>query len=206
MSTLSTTAARHDVIAPSHLGFEEKSLDYFSLEQTLFDDQTSVQQLQQICLLLEHTADQSAQDLLQRFRQHQRSMDIWQEKQSAEELFNYLAPQNGKEERDYLALKVMQELEDEVLELGIECEQGQLKLDKKAIEIEALQNLPHQGAVEDHLQAALQGEVAAIRQELQTLQQTIVVKEKVLAEIQQSITTTRYKSVDPTSMRYIHFF
>ncbi len=119
---------------------------------------------------------------------------------------HFLSPQTEQEEQDYLALKVMQEIEDEIVELEVERSQLQVEFDKKTIEHEAAQALIQNGEIDANDVQEILERRAQIELAMQDLQRKVRIKEKVLEQIKESIKTERYKIVNPVAMRNIHFF
>lgn len=119
---------------------------------------------------------------------------------------HFLSPQTEQEEQDYLALKVMQEIEDEIVELEVEWSQLQVEFEKKSIEYEAAQALIQNGEIDLTDAQELLERRAQMEFAMQDLRRKVRIKEKVLEQIKESIKTERYKIVNPVAMRNIHFF
>lgn len=119
---------------------------------------------------------------------------------------HYLAPQNEQEEQDYLALKVMQEVEDEIIELEVEHGQLQVIFEKKTIEYEAAQVLIDSQQLDLTDAKELLEQREQLEAQMQQLRRKIRIKEMVLEQIKESIKTERYKIVNPVTMRNIQFF
>ncbi len=95
--------------------YTEKDYDIF--EMKLFSQFTSVEQLEEICMdVLPHLPTKRAQDLLKTFSQSERAKEVgWLENAMNEGQYLYLSPMNAQEERDFLALKMLQEFEEKLL-------------------------------------------------------------------------------------------
>ncbi|OUD14190.1 hypothetical protein [Thioflexithrix psekupsensis] len=119
---------------------------------------------------------------------------------------HYLSPQTEQEEQDYLALKVAQEVEDEVIELEIEHRQLQVAFEKQTVAYEAALALVRQGELDNTDACEWSERRAQLTQQMQDLRRKIRVKEKVLEQIKESIKTARYRIVNPVAMRNVHFF
>lgn len=180
--------------------------DYDEFEMKLFSQFTSVEQLEEICMTLAHLPTKQAQELLDKFRQSERANEVgWLECAVDEGQFHYLSPTNEQEERDYLALKVMQELEDEIIDLQMEYDELQLHLDKQIIEHEAILELIKQGELDADEAVGFENFQVSTEMDMEKLAGEITVKEKTIQQIKKSIKTERYKNVDMMYMRHVHF-
>ena len=93
--------------------------DYIEIETKLFSPATPAPELQSICMTLAHLNTERAQHLLEMFRESDRAFEVrWLDFEAGTNSHSYLEPRDENEERDYMALKVMQELHDEILKLG----------------------------------------------------------------------------------------
>ncbi|UCH98371.1 MAG: hypothetical protein JSV88_16430 [Candidatus Aminicenantes bacterium] len=180
--------------------------EYQEFEMKLFSSLATVSELERICMTLAHLPTKHAQDLLKRFKESDRAHEVkWLDMALEEGEFHYLSPGNEQEERDYLALKVMQEIEDEILELQIKCDEFKLDLDKMEIKQEAVRELIKKGELDADEELGFHDVNVWIQSNIDELHQQIMVKEKTFNQVKESIKTERYKDVDPQVMRDIHF-
>jgi hypothetical protein len=180
--------------------------DYQAFERKLFSPFTQVSELEEVCMTLAHLPTKKAQDLLGQFKETQRASEVrWLDLAIEEGQFHYLSPENEQEERDYLALKVIQELEDELIELQGKYDELRLDLNKKEIEHEAIKELVKNGEVGSEEDTTLQLYKERLTTQMEELQKQISVKEKTNAQIAKTIKTEKYQNVDPMSMQSIEF-
>jgi hypothetical protein len=180
--------------------------DYQAFEIKLFSPLTPAAELQSICMTLAHLPTKAAQDLLGKFQESARASEVpWLDIAKEEGEFHYHSPQNKQEERDYLALKVMQEIEDELIELQIKHDDFRLDLEKMEIKHEAIRELVKNGELEAEAELGLHEAKHFPESKMQQLSKEISVKEKVFAQIKKSIQTERYKDIDTMTMRHVHF-
>jgi len=180
--------------------------DYDEFEIKLFSQFTSVEQLEEICMTLAHLPTKRAQELLDKFGKSERANEVqWMECAMDEGQFHYLSPTNEQEGRDYLALKVMQEIEDEIIDLQVKYDELRIEFDKQEIEHEAILELIKQGELDEDEALGFHDYKIIQEADMEELVQQIAVKEKTFAQIKKSIKTERYKDVDMMYMRHIHF-
>lgn len=180
--------------------------DYKTFEKKLFSPSTPVSELETICMTLAHLPTKRAQDLLALFKESDRAHEVkWLDMAVEEGEFHYLSPQNAQEERDYLALKVMQEIWDELVELEIKFNEATLNVDKMEIEHEAIRELVKKGAIDAEEELGLDDAKVFFKSKAEELHKKIELKEKIYDQIKESIKTERYKDVDPMIMKDIHF-
>lgn len=180
--------------------------DYDVFEMKLFSQFTSVEQLEEICMTLAHLPTKRAQELLEQFNKSERASEVgWLDCAMDEGQFHYLSPTNEQEERDYLALKVMQEIEDEIVDLQVKYDELRLEHDKQKIEHEAILELIKQGELDEDEALGFHEYKSIQETNMKELAHQIAVKEKTFDQIKKSIKTERYKDVDMMYMRHIHF-
>jgi hypothetical protein len=171
--------------------------DYAKFEKKLFAPTTSVKQLEKICMTLAHLPTSRAQELLERFSQSDRAGEvIWLESAIEEGQFHYLAPTNEQEERDFLALEVIEDIEDELCDLQGKYDELQVTLDKRLIEHNAILELIRQGELNKDEAVGFEDAQRSMKSEMEGIANRLAVKEKTLAQIKQSITTERYKDIN----------
>ena len=180
--------------------------DYDVFEMKLFSQFTSVEQLEEICMTLAHLPTKRAQELLEQFNRSERASEVgWLDCAMDEGQFHYLSPTNEQEERDYLALKVMQEIEDEIVDLQVKYDELRLEHEKQKIEHEAILELIKQGELDEDEALGFHEYKSIQETNMEELAHQIAVKEKTFDQIKKSIKTERYKDVDMMYMRHIHF-
>lgn len=195
--------AKHkDIQNPDN--YTEKDYDIF--EMKLFSQFTSVEQLEDICMTLAHLPTKRAQDLLKTFSQSERAKEVgWLECAMDEGQYLYLSPMNAQEERDFLALKLLQELEDKIVDLQIKHDELDLAVRKQQIEQEAITALIKRGELDQDEVAKFYNADLRGESEMQELAQQIAIQEKICQQIKASIMTERYKNVPTSYMQHIHF-
>ncbi len=180
--------------------------DYQRFQQELSSPLTERERLEEICMTLAHLPTKEAQDLLAEFETSERAAEVsWLECAMEEGEFHYMSPMNVQEERDYLALKMVQEMWDETIELEIKRDELQLELDKREIEHEAVQVLVAAGELDNTIASALHDLKIMLSGQIAELNDQISTKEKIYEQIKRSIKTERYRTIDPFAMRHVHF-
>ena len=180
--------------------------DYLIFERKLFSPHTNVEDLEEICMTLAHLSTKKAQVLLEKFKKSRRAREVvWLDTAIEEGKLHYLSPMNEEEERDYLALKVMQEMEDEIIELQVQYDEEKLELGKKEIEFSAVNDLVNNGELGSDEALGFPEYIHFLQSKMDDLSKEIEIKEKILAQIKKSIKTDRYKDVDTAVMRGVHF-
>jgi hypothetical protein len=190
------------ILAPEEYG----EADYRRFSDLLFAASTDAEMLEQICMTLAHLPTQEAQELLARFRNSPRAREVkWLECAIEEGQMHYLSPQNAAEERDLLALKVIQEMEDEVFDLEYEYSKERLRLEKLEIRLEAIRSLMADGALAPPADAGLDDARLCCQGRMAELRQQIDDAEKIMVRIRESIRSERLKQVDTMTMRHWHW-
>ncbi|MBU0713118.1 hypothetical protein KKA87_14535, partial [bacterium] len=81
---------------------------YAKFRYLLFSDETSREELEEICMTLAHLPTDEARQILDEFKNSERAGEVgWLDCAIEENMFNYLSPENEQEERDFLALKMV---------------------------------------------------------------------------------------------------
>lgn len=180
--------------------------NYQTYERQLFDPTTPKETLENICMTLAHLPTAEAQTLLAKFRESGRAQEVsWLQCAIDEGQFHYLSPCNEQEDRDLLALKVVQELEDRIVELEIAWDKVNLRWRKDKIQLEAVQALQAEGELDEHATIYYDNEIPRQEQEMTKLREQIEELEKIMQRTRQSIQTERYKNIDTMTMRHYHF-
>ena len=92
--------------------------DMMRMAEALFAPNTPVAELERICMTLAHLPTEDAQGLLARFRRSPRAGEVsWLECAIDEGSYLLLTPTNELEEREFLTLKVIEDLSDEIVDL-----------------------------------------------------------------------------------------
>ena len=181
-------------------------VNYEEYETILFSISSSIKELEEVCMTLAHLPTKRAQDLLARFKETNRAREVtWLDCAIDEGRGWYLDPQNNLEERDYLALKMMQEIEDELVELEIELNDARLDLEKLEIEHYAIRELVKNRSINKDEGVALHDVKIFYESKFEKLQEKIDLKQKIVNQIKESIKTERYKDLDPMVMKNVHF-
>ncbi|MCP4698388.1 MAG: hypothetical protein GY862_16280 [Gammaproteobacteria bacterium] len=180
--------------------------DFMDFEEKLFSFTTPVAELEKICMTLAHLPVKRAQDILRKFGESGRAKEVeWLECAQEEGEYHYLSPENEQEERDYLALKVVQEITDETIELEMKYDEFRLELDKLEIEHEAVKELIKNGDIDEEAEYGFPDNETFLNSKMEELEKQIVVKEKTVEQIKKSITTEKYKDMSMEHMRHVHF-
>lgn len=179
--------------------------DYQRMNNLLLHRNTPREQLEEICMTLAHTPTAEAQSLLARFQKSARASEVgWLEVAIEEGQMNYLNPEDDTEERDFLALKVIQDIEDRILDLELERDRHQLRRDKAEIELEAVRSLVADGELEANAAQVLVDAIQTHQTQLDDRRRSIDSDEKTIDRIRASIRTKKYKNVDSMTMRHWH--
>lgn len=181
-------------------------MDYQAFERQLFDPVTPKEILEDICMTLAHLPTGEAQALLAKFRESGRAHEVsWLACAIEEGQMHYLSPNNEEEERDLLALKLIQEMEDEVLELEYEYSKVHLRWEKAQIKLAAIKSLQAEGELDASASIGYEADIPLQKKQMEDLRQGIEQQEKIIARIRQQIQTERFKNVDSMTMRHCHF-
>jgi hypothetical protein len=129
----------------------------------------------------------------------------WLECAVEEGTYLLLDPRNPLEEREYLTLKVIQELTDEVTDLELERDKTSLSREKGEIRLSALQALADAGKVHPDEVLGYGCGIQCDTHRIDKLNGEIELKEAMIAHLRASITTPRYRQADPDFMRHVHW-
>lgn len=186
--------------------------DYKKWDYLLFDDETSSEQLKDIVMTLAHLPTQRAQDLLEKFTNSNRAHEVeWLEPAMDEGKFWTISPRDEKEERDLMALKLYFRKQDTIVELMGECDKYEYNINLMKIEMEALEQLEqdelNENQQEDikYRKSALHDLIIMEKSHLEEAKKDITVLEKISEKIIGSITTERYKDLQPWDIDGFHF-
>jgi len=180
--------------------------DLMRMAEHLFSPLTPVAELERICMTLAHLPTQEAQDLLARFQASPRAGEVaWLECAVEEGTYHLLDPTNPLEEREYLTLKVIQELADEVTDLEVERNQTSVARKKGEIRLSVLQALADAGKVHPDEVMGCGCVIERDTDRIAELDKEIDLKEAMIAHLRASITTPKYRQADPDFMRHVHW-
>jgi gas vesicle protein len=184
--------------------YSEKEYQLF--EEILFSGKSSSKELEDVCMTLAHLPTKRAQDLLTRFKESERAEEVeWLEIALDEGKFHYLQPNNEKESRDFLSLKVIREKDDYIIELMKKKEDYELNIKKFEIELEALKKMQKEGSAIKENISALKDLIKMEKNCHRETKDEIEFEEKLQRKIRESIDTERYKDIDPMYMDDIIF-
>ncbi len=179
--------------------------DMMAFAERLFSPATPTAELARICMLLAHLPTEAAQQLLRRFRASGRAAEVgWLECALEEGAFHLMAPQNDLEEREFLTLKVVEEIDDELVELAIKRDERDLERRKIEVRYEGIKALVATGHLDPDEAAGFDHRLAELQWEIDEIDKGIDTKEVLAKHLKDSITTPRYKNADPSVIRHIH--
>lgn len=171
--------------------------DYQKFHDKLFSSSTTKAELEEICMTLAHLPTKKAQELLSYFQKSERASEVeWLEFAIEEGQFHYLSPENEQEEKDLLASKVIQEMEEKIIELDVEYDDFKQDIEKKTIEQEAIKELVKKKQLDKDALLGFEDYKYWIECRMEELRKEIAIKEKTVEQIQGSIKTDKYKDID----------
>jgi len=180
--------------------------DLMRLAEVLFSPLSGVAELERVCMTLAHLPTPEAQDLLQRFTSSPRAAEVsWLECAVEEGQQVLMEPTNELEEREFLTLKVIQELIDESSELEVDLSLRRVSIEKAEIRLGALQALAAAGKCDPIAVLGVSDGLACDRHQLDELSEEIALKEAMIEHLRNAITTPRYRNTDPAFMRHVHW-
>jgi hypothetical protein len=179
--------------------------DMMELAESLFSPSTPTEELERVCMLLAHLPTEGAQELLARFRESPRASEItWLETAVDEGAFHLLSPRNELEEHEFLTLKVIEEIEDRIVDLYVRRDDLDLQRSKLEIRQSAIQALIAAGHLDPDEALGLDDALLCLRNDIHEVDARLEVEETVAQHLKDSITTPRYKSADPHVIRHMH--
>jgi len=179
---------------------------YAKFRYLLFSDETPREELEDICMTLAHLPTEEARQILDEFKNSERAGEVgWLDCAIEENMFHYLSPENEQEERDFLALKMVGEKDDYIVELMGECDTHSLRIHKYEIEMEALEQLLPDDLELKYSISAIHDLLIMEKNHLEEAEQQIEIEEKIRMKIKESIQTERLKNLDPMDIRDFHF-
>ncbi len=171
--------------------------DYMKFKKILFSSSTPVEELERICVLLANSPTKQAQQILARFKQSDRAQEVQFLDVTVDEgTSNYLTPQDAHEEKDYLALQVIYEMDRELKELNQELEDALMDAARIAIKHEAVAELVNRGELEKEEERDLSEEASTFHARIDDIKLEIQKKEKIVIEIRNMIQTEKYRDVE----------
>ncbi len=185
---------------------EYTKVDYQNFEYLLFADDTDKEKLEEICMTLAHLPTTEAAALLAKFNESIRAKEVeWLTCAIEENEYHHLTPCNEQEERDILALKVIQEMEDHIIDLEIEYDKEDLGWQKNQIKLEAIKSLVAEDELSESASIYYDNEMPCQKNRMIELRNEIETEEKIIQAIKRSIQTERYKKVNSMTMQHYHF-
>lgn len=179
--------------------------DMMGFAERLFCPLTPVDELERICMLLAHLPTEAGQHLLRRFRESARASEVvWLECAADEGAFNLLEPRNELEEREFLTLKVIEELEDQIVELSVRRDELDLQRRKLDVRYCAVKALVAAGRLDPDEARGFDDSLLCLHNDILALDARLEIEEAVVGQLKDSITTPRYRNADPSVVRHIH--
>ena len=180
--------------------------DYKIFYEKLWSDETPTEELEEICMILANVPTAAARELIENFRESDRATDIdWLANAVSQGKHHYLSPRDNDEERDFIKLKLLGEMMDEIIELEVQFNITRIKLEKLDIELEAVKELVRRGEVDKVEEISFHPVQERHQSKMENLSTQINVKDKSYDLIRKSIKTERYQNVDPMSIKDIDF-
>lgn len=186
--------------------------DYKRWDYLLFDEQTDQEQLKEIVMTLAHLPTQGAQELLHKFSQSPRAREVeWLDCAIDEGHYLLLCPDNETEDRDLKALKLMFQMDDRIIEQMGTVEECNFRIDMKKIELKAMEKLLSGDFSENELDeiklrmVVLHDLLIMDESQLNQAEMTIRIDERIRDQIEDNITTKRYKQMDKSDLEGLHF-
>lgn len=186
--------------------------DYERFEYLLFAEDTDTEVLKEIVMTLAHLPTKRAQDLLARFNETDAAEEIeWLEPAMDEGKSLYIWPENEKEERDMMALKLYHKNNSHIIELMGQCDSSEYKIKQYEIELEALEKLQKEKLNNEEKEdikyknIALNDLLMVEKNKLNGTNKEIAIQEKINKKIKESIKTERYKDLEPWDIEGFHF-
>lgn len=184
---------------------EYSDQDMMSMAEQLFSTLTPTEELERICMLLAHLPTEGAQQLLRRFRESARASEVsWLDVAADEGAYHLLAPCNELEEQEFLTLKIIEEIEDEIVHLSVRRDELDLDRRKTQIRYSATKALIEVGQLEPDEALGFGDRLRCLQNDIDEVESRLEVEETVAQHLKGSITTPRYKNADPNVIRHIH--
>lgn len=176
-----------------------------TMAEALFAPLTPLAELERICMTLAHLPTEEAKQLLAKFKDSPRADEVsWLECAIDEGAFHTLSPTNDLERREFLTLKVIEDLFDELVELDIQRDQVALSRDKAEIRLSALDALAAAGKVDAATLDEIREGIRQGEERLAQLGEETAMKDNMMKLLRASITTPRYRNADKSLVRQIH--
>jgi len=190
--------------------FSEK--DYKKFDYLLFAEDTETDVLEDIVMTLAHLPTKRAQDLLGKFNASDRAEEVeWLEPAIDEGKAWLIWPENEQEERDMMALKLYHKNSDHIVKLMGECEKSDYQIKLYEIELQAMKKLQKKKLSKDEKEdiknkiIALNDLIKIEKNKLDETNKEIILQEKIIEKIKESIKTERYKKLEPWDIAGFHF-
>jgi hypothetical protein len=179
--------------------------DMMAFAERLFSPLTPTEELERICMLLAHLPTEPAQQLLRRFRESARSEEVaWLETAVEEGAFHLLTPKNELEEQEFLTLKVIEELEEDIADLSLQRDKLDLERRKRKVRYSAIKALVASGHLDPDEALGLDDRLLCLRNDISQIDERLEAQETIARYLKDSITTPRYKTCDASTLRHVH--
>ena len=182
--------------------FSDKNYQEFRYK--LMDDYTSSEELKEICMTLAHLPTQKARDILDEFQNSNRAKEVeWLEFAVEENNFFLLSPNNDQEKRDFLAVRLLGEIQERIIDMEGKIEGRQIDIIKDNIRLDALEKLSKENETKYEI-IAIQNMIQMDLNKIEDYQNNILLEEKIMGKIKESIKTEQYQNINPWKIREIH--
>ena len=152
-------------------------------------------------MTLAHLPTQRAKDLLAEFERSDRAGEVaWLECAIDENTGWLLSPETEQEERDFLAVRVIGEIREKIIDLEGKIDGRNIEITKDTIRVEALQKLSPVFETGPDIQA-IESNIQRCQKLIEEYQLEIQLSDAVSEKIRESIQTDKYKDIDPWDLR-----
>jgi hypothetical protein len=174
-------------------------------EQKLFAHGTSRKELEEICMLLAHAPTKEAQELLKKFAGSELANQIeWLSIAMQEGQFHYLCPANDQEKKDFLAAKLVHDIEDELMELEMKTNEINDEAAKCRITYEAVKILVESDELDTIEEYVWHDALIRVESNLKEMKENIITKRKIMEQVKSLIKTQKYKDAEYCYLQNIH--
>ncbi len=170
--------------------------DYKEFRYKLMDEYTSTEELKEICMTLAHLPAINAKNILNEFKNSERADEVgWLDVAMDENKFLLMTPENEEEERDYLALELIEDIHQEIFEMDEQIDELHDTIAKNKIRLETYKQLSSEFEVKKDIEN-LEKTIQSDQVKLEDSQVEIFFKQSVCDTIHGSIKTEKYKDMD----------
>lgn len=177
---------------------------YKFYETKLFSAETSTEELEDICMTLAHLPTKEAQDLLEKFKQSERSEEVeWLESAINEGKSLLLSPTNEQEEWDLIAHKLANECYDKIIAKLGEIENIKYKMQQWEVKYKAISDYlekTEESEKDVSLLLEISGyeqQIILMKNEIYNLEEEIETQEKMKNILRNSIVSDKFKQLKP---------